>query len=132
MTKIKTDIAQKVDFEARKGDSFNVVVNVKDAAGTAYDFSGFDGFMEIRDNNDVLLLGFTSLSQAQLTAGSYNSAYKPLSVVLETGKITLTQYAANMGFDIGTYSYDFQIKDTNNVQTWLYGRFKLNNDVTIA
>jgi hypothetical protein len=132
MTKIKTDISQKVDIEARRGDSFNVVINVKDAAGTAYDFSGYDGFMEIRGENDSFILGFTTLDQTALTAGSYSSTYKPESIVFETGKITLTQYATNMEFAVGTYSYDFQIKDSNNVQTWLYGRFKLIDDVTTA
>ena len=130
MTKIKTDIAQKVDFEARKNDSFNVTINVKDSAGASYNFTGFEGFMDIRGENNTFILGFTSLDQTALTAGSYDSTYKPDSIVFETGKITLSQTAANMGFATGIYSYDLQIKDTDNVQTWLYGRFKLNDDIT--
>ena len=132
MTKIKTDIAQNVDFESRRGDSFNVTINVKNAAGTAYDFTGYDGFMEIRGENDSFILGYTSLTQAELTAGSYDSTYKAESVVFGSGVITLSQTASNMEFTVGTYSYDFQIKDSNNVQTWLYGRFKLNDDITTA
>lgn len=129
MTKIKTDIAQKVDFEARKGDSFNVTINVTDS-GSSYDFTGFEGFMDIRGENNTFILGFTSLDQTALNAGSYDSTYKAESIVFETGKITLSQTAANMGFATGIYSYDLQIKDTDNVQTWLYGRFKLNDDIT--
>jgi hypothetical protein len=129
--KIKTDIAQKVDFEARRGDSFNVTISVKDTDGTDFDFTGFSGYMDIRGERRGLILGFTTLNTSELASGNYDSTYKAESIVFQAGKITLSQSATNMEFETGIYSYDFQIKDQNNVHTWLYGRFKLNDDLTV-
>jgi len=128
--KITTDISKKVDFQAKAGDTFEVEVLVKDPEGVPFDFSGYTAKMEVIGRDRRVLLGFTSLIEGNDALEDLPS-YKPNSIQLSPGKIYLVMDSESMQLDQGTYRYDLQLTQGNSVKTWLYGRIKINSDITL-
>jgi len=128
---INTDISKKVDFQSKSGDTFTVEINTKDSDGQAFDFSGYTAKMEVVGRDRRVLLGFTSLTQGDDALEDLHSNYKPGSILFSEGKIVLDMDAESMQLDPGTYRYDLQLTQGNSVKTWLYGRIKINADITL-
>jgi len=129
--KINTDISKKVDFQAKAGDTFTVDINTKDSEGQAFDFSGYTAKMEVIGRDRRVLLGFTSLTQEDDALEDLHPNYKASSILFSPGKITLNMDAESMQMDQGTYRYDLQLSQGDAVKTWLYGRIKINSDITL-
>jgi len=115
MAVLNLDIAQRLDIICRKGDTFEFSFDVGDALS---DVIG-TWTMEVRPTEDDDAVGgsLLSLSAQNLTGG----------VITLTG--TNTQMA---GLNAGLFVYDIQLKDTGNstTKTYLYGTFKVNDDIT--
>lgn len=52
--------------------------------------------------------------------------------IVDASTLSLYKSSADLsGIDAGAYYYDLQVTDTsNNVSTWMYGRWIFNEDVT--
>ena len=117
MASVNLDIAQRLDITCRKGDTFTLTLNITDSAGTAITLTPYTFQMEVRDSaSDAIIIpttDFTFTKDADST----------------TGKLNITASAANVD-TAGSYIYDLETTLNTDVQTWLYGVFTINDDVT--
>lgn len=116
-TSVNLDIAQRLDITCRKGDTFTLTLNITDSAGTAIALTPYSFQMEVRDSaTDAIIIptaDFTFNKDADST----------------TGKLNITSSAANID-TAGSYIYDLETTLNTDVQTWLFGVFTINDDVT--
>lgn len=124
-TSINLDIANRVDITTRKGDTFTLELTFKDEDGVVIDLSsGYEWMMQVRE---------TDTSSATLLDGDSNddSANDFAFTGTNAGVLTITSTASVMaGIDGGIYVYDLQSSQGAVVTTWMYGIFKVNEDVS--
>ena len=115
---INLDIAKRVDITCRKGDTFSLIVTFTDADGDAIDLSsGYDWKMDVKD---------TDTSSSDIISDD-SFAYSGNS----SGQLTITASATTMAAVVsGSYVYDLQSSVAGVVKTWLYGIFKINEDIS--
>jgi len=166
---LKADIAKELHITARRNDSFQLKLTVKDAAGIL-DMSGQNSGSKdkyqakmtiINSSGDRVLNIYTYLWDDIIPGGTGHDSNIPPTSSVEghyspsdnttidaiylksqddtndaTQGATITVPYTHMGFQSGTYKYDFQIrkKDGDNAAeeytTWLYGNFILSPDIT--
>ena len=124
-TSINLDIANRVDITTRKGDTFTLELTFKDEDGVVIDLSsGYEWMMQVRE---------TDTSSATLLDGDSNdnTANDFGFTGDNNGLLTITASASTMaGIDGGIYVYDLQSSQGATVITWMYGIFKVNEDVS--
>jgi hypothetical protein len=124
-TSINLDIANRVDITTRKGDTFTLELTFKDEDGVVIDLSsGYEWMMQVRE---------TDTSSATLLDGDSNdeTANDFGFTGDNNGLLTITASATTMaGIDGGIYVYDLQSSQGAVVVTWMYGIFKVNEDVS--
>lgn len=115
---INLDTSQRVDITCRKGDTFNLEITFNDSDGTTLDLTGYTWKLDVRETD-------TSASAIiEDDAFSYSGTAE--------GVLTISASSTTMaGVDGGLYVYDLQSSNTGNIKTWLYGIFKVNEDVTL-
>lgn len=117
MAVLNLDIAQRLDIICRKGDTFEFSFDIGDQAlaqiGT--------WVMQVRpsednDTGDPVLQTESSVTGSVIT----------MSVHATTGTYNMTN------IDAGLYVYDVELynSDDNSRKTYLYGTFKVNDDIT--
>lgn len=117
-TEINLDISQRVDITCRKGDTFTVSFTFKDGDGVPIDISaGYTWKLDVKETDtstpDII-------PDASFTYTGTNQ-----------GILTITAPASTMAtVDGGIYVYDLQSDQSGVVKTWLYGVFKVNEDVS--
>lgn len=147
---VNLDIAQQLDITCRKGDSFllnltftsdgTTPINIGEADETTTPptiaLYGFN--MDVReadtdDSNNALL----STNASAIVAGAATIQISRVTTGGADGKIQLSVSAANMALvDGGSYVYDFQAETLDSsgtvtkIETWLFGSFTVNEDVT--
>jgi hypothetical protein len=124
-TSINLDIANRVDITTRKGDTFTLELTFKDEDGVVIDLSsGYEWMMQVRESD-------TSTSTL-LDGDSNNGSDNDFGFTgTNTGLLTITASAAIMAaIDGGIYVYDLQSSQGATVITWMYGIFKVNEDVS--
>ena len=124
-TSINLDIANRVDVTTRKGDTFTLELTFKDEDGVVIDLSsGYEWMMQVRESD-------TSTS-ALLDGDSNDDGANDFGFTgTNTGLLTITASATTMaGIDGGIYVYDLQSSQGAVVTTWMYGIFKINEDVS--
>jgi hypothetical protein len=119
--KANLDIAQRLDITCRKGDTFELVITIKDSTGVELDLSGYTDFnLDVRPTDEdtgtpvleFLMADFSGTSSGVLTA---TKSYTDMAAV-----------------ESGTFVYDLQATDGNSVRTtWFYGLFTIIDDVTL-
>lgn len=115
MAVLNLDIAQRLDIICRKGDTFEFSFDVGDSLSTLIG----TWTMEVRPTEDDDGTGDAILS---LSAQNNN-----------LGIIELTGTNSQMGLlEAGLYVYDIQFKTSTTTKTYLYGTFKINDDITTA
>jgi hypothetical protein len=115
---INLDTAQRVDITCRKGDSFRLELTFKDDTGTVLDLNGYEWKLDVRETDT------SSSAILEDTRFIYNST--------QDGVLTIEATPADMGsIDGGLYVYDLQSTNAGAVKTWMYGIFKVNEDVTL-
>lgn len=122
---INLDIAKRVDIVCRKGDTMTFSITMTDSNGDAINVSSYSFKMQVRS------------SDTDATDVATEAPHLPLELTNSSG-ITVSGDSNNIitvtSSDIdfsGMYVYDLQATDGNsNVATWLYGTFKVNEDVT--
>ena len=124
-TSVNLDIANRVDITTRKGDTFTLELTFKDEDGVVIDLSsGYEWMMQVRE---------TDTSTATLLDGDTNdeTANDFGFTGDSNGLLTITASASTMaGIDGGIYVYDLQSSQGAVVVTWMYGIFKVNEDVS--
>ncbi len=117
-TSVNLDISQRLDITCRRGDTFTLTLNVTDSVGTAIALTPYSFKMEVRNSstNAIVIADskFVFTKDADSTAG----------------KLNIVVSAANMIVTADSYIYDLQTTIVSDVQTWLFGVFTVNNDVT--
>ena len=125
-TRINLDIAQRVDITCRRGDTFVLELTFKDEDGIAIDLSsGYNWMMQARDSDvsaTTLLDGDSNDDGANDFVFSGNN----------NGVLTITSLASTMAnIEGGVYVYDLQSAQGTVVVTWMYGKFTVNEDVSV-
>lgn len=125
-TSINLDIASRVDIVCRRGDTFVLELTFKDEAGDVIDLSsGYEWMMQVRETD-------TSTSAALDGDSNDESANDFGFTGTNAGVLTITASAAVMaGIAGGVYVYDLQSAQGAVVTTWMYGKFTVNEDVSV-
>jgi hypothetical protein len=110
---INLDTASRLDIICRRGDTFYLVL---DFGTTTIPSSGWK--MEVRE------------SDTDNEAGTAVLTIFDNEIDLVGSKLTIQKTATAMDIPSGLYVYDLESSDTT-VKTYLYGTFKVNEDVTI-
>jgi len=126
MSTLRLDQSQRVDIVCRRGDTFKMVLNVRDSSGAVVNVSGsaFTYRMEVRETD-------TATGTAVIPTNATGFVFAGnASGVLNVTVSSTTMAAVNSGL----YVYDLQATRVSDsfVQTWLYGTFLINEDVTIT
>ena len=105
-----------------KGDDWNREITVNDAAGVAFDFTGWTGKAEVRK----------SASGTSPVVITFDSTIGTPTMVLSSGKITLIADKANTNINPGPYVWDLQFVDADGRTRTLIknGPFTITEDVT--
>ena len=124
-TSINLDIANRVDITTRRGDTFVLELTFNDEQGDPIDLSsGYDWMMQVRETD-------TSTS-ALLDGDSNDDNANDFGFTGDNnGLLTITASADVMaGIEGGIYVYDLQSAQGAVITTWMYGIFKINEDVS--
>jgi hypothetical protein len=113
---VNLDIAKRVDLICRKGDTFTISLTFTDTNGDDMPVDSHAFRMAVKE---------TDTSAADIIATSdFSFDVDPANVVTIT-----CQYDVMETKPAGVYVYDLQSKVGNVVRTWVYGIFKINEDV---
>ena len=120
MAAINLDTAARLDITCRKGDTFIMELDFGETVNT----NGW--LMHVRetdtsegDDNIIIEVDDESITIEDNASGVTNA------------KITITISSDDMSLiDSGLYVHDFQNTSSGVVKTYLYGLFKVNEDVT--
>ena len=116
-TQINLDNASRVDITCRRGDTFTLEFTFSDDAGDALDLTSYTWKMDVKE---------TDTSSGDIIADN-SFTYSGTAL----GVLTITATAAVMAaVEGGLYVYDLQSNSSGSVKTWVYGLFKINEDVS--
>ena len=115
---INLDTAQRVDITCRKGDTFSLELTFNDPDGDAMDLTSYTWKLDVRETD-------TSAS-AIIEDDSFSYTGSAEGLLRITASATTMEEVSG-----GIYVYDLQSSDAGNVKTWLYGIFKVNEDITL-
>lgn len=121
MASINLDTAARLDITCRKGDTFVMELDFGETVGT----SGW--LMHVRETDtsegeDNIII---EVDDESITIEDNDDE-------TSNAKATITIAADTMSLvDSGLYVYDFQNTASGVVKTYLYGLFKVNEDVTV-
>lgn len=124
-TSVNLDIASRVDITCRKGDTFTLELTFKDEDGNVIDLStGYDWVMQVRESD--------TSSTFALSGDSDDDADNDFGFVSDAnGVLKISSPASIMAaIDGGIYVYDLQSVQGSTIVTWMYGVFKVNEDVS--
>ena len=118
VSSITLDVAKRLDITCRKGDTFNLVINVTDSAGTAINLTTYSFKMEIRETD---------------TSADSIVTNDNITITGTSGGVLTVNIGPNIMGNVssGLYAYDLQTIKAGTTQTWLTGVLKVNEDVTI-
>tara|TARA_Y100000401_G_C8277881_1_gene201826 strand:+ start:531 stop:905 length:375 start_codon:yes stop_codon:yes gene_type:complete len=124
MATINTDIAQKIDIIVREDNTATINLNITDSSGSAFDLTGYDVKFLVQNNDGEVMLN--------LSNGSTNGITNPANgtgTLDSTGKCVIKIESTQTNLIPGTYKHKLVlIKAGVSTQTWMYGKFKVNND----
>ena len=118
MSKVSLDVAQRLDITCRKGDTFNLVINVSDSSGSPVNLSTYTFEMEVRQTDTS---SGPTIANSDITIDGTGRG---------TGVLTINIPAATMEKDAGLYVYDLETIKGGVHQTWLTGVLTIVEDVT--
>lgn len=130
---VNLDTAKRVDITCRKGDTFLLNLDTTSSQGTALNLTTYTFKMEVR-TSDESTGGEADSDVILTTTDADNSSSKQITIPTQdaNGNLTFQVSATNMaGVSSGLYVYDIQATVGGVVTTWLYGTFKINEDVSI-
>lgn len=136
---INLDVAKRVDIICRKGDTFKLEIDLKAADGTLVPQDAYTYKMEVRtaDYANASYSDPTGDTDATivLSTEDSNQLFKKITYTPTAGKVVFNVTSATMKtVASGLYVYDIEATTVGNVsetQTWLYGTFKVNEDISV-
>jgi len=138
---VNLDVAKRVDIICRKGDTFKLEIDLKAADGTQVAQGAYNFNMEVR-SYDYSNTGYDSPnagsgdtnSEIVLSTNDDTNGAKKITYTTALGKVTFNVTNTRMkAVAAGLYVYDIEAISTSNSesQTWLYGTFKINEDISV-
>jgi len=137
---VNLDVAKRVDIICRKGDTFKLEIDLKAADGTLVAAGAYNYKMEVRaydyaNNSYIDPAGDTDATIILSTEDASTLVKKITSINNVAGKATFGVTSAIMKtVAAGLYVYDIEATSTGDnpeTQTWLYGTFKINEDISV-
>lgn len=140
---VNLDVAKRVDIICRKGDTFKLEIDLKAADGTLVPAGAYNYKMEVRayDYSNASYADPAGDTDATIILSTEDAAPTPTPVKKITssnsvaGKATFGVTSAIMKtVAAGLYVYDIEATSTGatpETQTWLYGTFKINEDISV-
>ena len=120
MATINTDIAKKIDIIASEDNSTTINLNITNDSGSAFNLTGYTVDFKIYHESENIL---------SLTNGSGILNPTDSSATLDSsGKLIINITNTQMSINPGTYKHKLILTKGSSVQTWMYGKFKVNND----
>jgi len=123
MATINTDIAQKIDVIIRENNSAVINLVITDTSGAAFDLTDYLLTFKVYDGMQTII----SLSNTS-EGGAINGITNPDGTVTldSTGKVAISFTPTVASVNPGTYKHRLVLTKGTNVQTWMYGKFKVN------
>ena len=119
MATINTDIAQKIDIIARENNTATINLIISDENGVAFNLSAYTlTFTVYNESGNYITKTNNSGITETLSGGSPDA----------TGKVTISLSVVDLGLNPGSYKHKLILSKTNETKTWMYGKFKINND----
>lgn len=120
MATINTDIAQKIDIVTRENNSATINLVITDSSGSAFDLTGYTITHIVEKDN---ITEITKTNGSGITSTNSGS-----STLDNTGKITIKFSPSDLSILPGTYNHKLTLIKGEEIKTWMYGKFKVNND----
>jgi hypothetical protein len=138
---VNLDVAKRVDIICRKGDTFKLEIDLKAADGTLVAAGAYSYHMEVRVA-DYSNTGYDSPNagsgdtNADIILSTKDDANGSKLITYESleGKVIFKVTNTKMKLvPAGLYVYDIEAIAAANSesQTWMYGTFKVNEDITV-
>lgn len=128
MAQINLDTAQRLDITCRKGDTFQLEIDFTQTINT----TGW--LMHVRETDtsegeeNIIIL----LDEMDDTNGFEVDDGDGTGVIITDSKLTVNIAATVMDdVDSGMFVYDIQNTNDGIVKTYMYGIFKVNEDITV-
>ena len=115
MATVNLDTAARLDIICRKGDSFSLTVE-------------FDANMP--DPGEETVTYTMVVRETDTSTGAHEDGFTFTRDAGDSKKITITNTASNMNVASGLYVYDLQVVASTGTKTYLYGTFRINEDVS--
>lgn len=145
---VNLDISQQLDITCRRGDTFILNLTFTDSEGEPIDLGVDDGdgnvanysfSMDVRESDtDDGANAILSTDETSVAAGLTRTLTVETQSDGTTGEVQIKVEADVMAEVVGgSYVYDFQAEQLDNsgtvtkIETWLFGAFTVNEDVTI-
>tara|TARA_R110002012_G_scaffold3313_1_gene15481 strand:- start:3530 stop:3889 length:360 start_codon:yes stop_codon:yes gene_type:complete len=119
MATINTDIAQKIDIIARENNSATINLIISDENNVAFDLSEYTISFKVFDDSENYIEKTNSSGITATIAGGVPDS---------TGKITISISESDLSIIPGVYKHKLILSKTGETKTWMYGKFKINND----
>tara|TARA_R110000796_G_scaffold71511_7_gene162385 strand:- start:845 stop:1207 length:363 start_codon:yes stop_codon:yes gene_type:complete len=118
VSSITLDVAKRLDITCRKGDTFNLAINVTDSAGTAINLTTYSFKMQIRETD---------------TSSGSTVSENNVTITGTSGGVLTANIDSSIMSSVssGLYAYDLQTIKAGTTQTWLTGVIQVNEDVTV-
>ena len=123
--KVNLNTSTKIDIEAKRNDTFSLLLHIKEEGNIPYDFSGYNAFMDVWGTDRRLTVGLTTLHTTALALTSFAESYIPSSIELGSGTIKVNLRESEMDMDKGVYKYELRIVGLSSSKTWFHGKFKI-------
>ena len=118
---LNLDIATRVDITCRKGDTFRMEIDFEETQT----LTGWKMEVRTHDTDD------TTAAPDGPFLDSFTFGLQDNSDGVTDAVLVVTKPASEMNVTSGLYVYDIQQAD-GTVKTYLYGVFKINEDITLT
>ena len=125
MAQINLDTAQRLDITCRKGDTFELDIDFTQTIPAANTWLMHVRETDTSEGEDNILI---PVGDIVFTVDDGDGT----GVIITDSKLTVTIAATVMDdVDSGMFVYDIQNTNNSIVKTYVYGIFKVNEDITV-
>ena len=131
-TDLNLDVSKELNVTVRRGDTLSFEIAVSDSDGDAVDLTAYTFDMDIRSRRSVSSSSRTDIVLSN-TVGGRNRLLLSITGSADGTLSISASREAIASIPPGTYFYDIQANKSSDAstQTWFYGRFKVNSDLTV-
>jgi hypothetical protein len=123
MAQVNLDTAQRLDIICRKGDTFKLEIDF------GQNIPGAGWAMQVRESDTSSNIVLSETEFTYVVGPGFDNNGDPLN----SSKLTIEVASSEMEtVDSGVWVYDLENNFSGVVKTYLYGIFKINEDVTVV